>query len=234
MPTANADSEDDIDFFITLLGIHIYRLHKIFFLQFALKIPTYPHRMPHLVLARFLEAYFQRMTKMNLDPFLLWCREKKAGGLVYHCGLLLDGEHTCRSRHHLAAAELCWAEALDIDNAEELVEPFTTDRNGDPKVNGLMIKENPDDDLWAIRTCHQWLLYIDSRRPRWKKPFRDPQAYGFAWTDLSSGKVIAWSSAWRTELYRSADAEQSKCIDVPSAKPATGNLPRPRLLLCKR
>lgn len=178
------DYRASIRFIGILLDGYIHRVNKIFFFQFSLKFPGQIKEDQHRLFIRFLEAYFSKLKQGKLLPLLLWCRKKEVDKHVYHCGIMVNGDGASNSRPHLVAAEACWAKTLGLKHAKELVGRCTVDNFGEPRKNGLMLKNDKDDKFWINRTIDQWFRYFErvSQPKRWEKS-RPTQVFGIAWMD---------------------------------------------------
>lgn len=152
------------------------RHNKVFYMRYDVRFPQEAH-IPNdnYLIGAFQADWIKALKRDGLDPHYVMTREQsQAKHQHYHGVLLLDGSKTQNISKHIAIAEAIWQRKLApfIEEKHEsdvpaecrkqrgLIDDCTSDREGQPQENGIMLRRDDPEYEEKINRCFHWASYI--------------------------------------------------------------------------
>lgn len=154
--------------------------NKELFFTYVLRYPTEAEcPANNRDVKKFMGTYVKGLTRDGLDPLDLWVREQATSDHQhYHCLTLVDGAKRASAKPLLDHAEECWNRVLGVPlETKGLVDRCTTDYDGRPQTNGVMLRRGADDFDQTFDDCVRRSAYIAKLATKGNVPSRVRQ-YG--------------------------------------------------------
>ena len=117
---------------------------KVFFMRYDVRIPEGMYIEDNKTFRDFQANFIKNLSRQGLKPQYIAVREQsKEKHQHYHVALLLDGQKTQSIHNHIQTAERLWDSTLGLpakENGYGLIDDCTTNRNGEPQENGVMLR----------------------------------------------------------------------------------------------
>ncbi len=138
---------------------------RTFFMRYDVRFPEGMEAHADNKTVRDFQANFiKNLKRKGLKPQYLLVREQsREKHQHYHGALWLDGHKTQNIRGHLTVAEQLWNSALELPPRESgygLIDDCTKDRNGNPQVNGVMLRRDDPNYEAKKADCFRRASYL--------------------------------------------------------------------------
>lgn len=172
---------------INLIANHMTSTHsKVFFMRFDLHFPQYGSFPPtNDYIEIFMNNFIRGLDRASLDPHYLWAYERNPPQPHhhYHICLWLDGQRVQSIYGILQRAESLWCATLGMPGTPGLLCNCTTDSQGFPQENGIMIQRSSPDCQDSFNRAFQWASYLAKSK---SKGFAPPGVREFGSSKFSS------------------------------------------------
>jgi len=139
--------------------------NRVFFMRYDVRFPQDMNgHADNKTVSDFQANLMKNLNRKGLKPQYVLVREQsREKHQHYHGILLLDGHKTQSIKGHIATAERLWNSALEFPPREGgygLIEDCTKDRNGNPQVNGVMLRHDDPDYESKKADCFRRASYL--------------------------------------------------------------------------
>ncbi len=139
--------------------------NRVFFMRYDVRFPEkVGEHTNNKTVSDFQANLMKNLNRKGLKAQYVLVREQsREKHQHYHGILLLNGHKTQSINGHIATAERLWNSALGLPPREGgygLIEDCTKDRNGNPQVNGVMLRHDDPDYESKKEDCFRRASYL--------------------------------------------------------------------------